>query len=92
MKMWEVLMRELEDFSVGQKVRTPSGRFAFVKKLLSGASKRDAFDRIVCRYEDGGAKDLVTLQPYQLEPVPMPSPAQAVKPPISGQLQFTLHF
>jgi hypothetical protein len=86
--MLGVLMRELEDFSVRQKVRTPSGRFAFVKKLLSGASKRDAFDRIVCQYEGGGAKDLVTLQPHQLEPVNEPAPA----PQPSGQLQFTLNF
>lgn len=86
--MWEVLMRELEDFSVKQKVRTPSGRLAFVKKLLSGASKRDAFDRIVCQYEGGGAKDLVTLQPHQLEPVHEPIAA----PQPSGQLQFNLHF
>lgn len=60
-------MCELEDFKVDDSVITPSGRLAIVKKLLSGASKKDAFDRIVCRYVGGGAKDLVTLQPHQLQ-------------------------
>lgn len=69
MKIWELFMREIEDFTAGQTVMTPSGRLAIVKKLLSGASKRDAFDRIVCRYQGGGEKDLVTLQPHQLQPV-----------------------
>ena len=67
MKIWEQPMCELEDFKVDDSVITPSGRLAIVKKLLSGASKKDAFDRIVCRYVGGGAKDLVTLQPHQLQ-------------------------
>jgi hypothetical protein len=60
------LLHELEDFPVGVAVLTPSGRRAIVIKHLSGASKRDYFTRIVCRFEDGDSKDLVTLQPYQL--------------------------
>lgn len=59
-------MQELEDFPIGAAVLTPSGRRARVVKHLSGASKRDAFTRLICRYEGGGPKDLVTLQPHQL--------------------------
>lgn len=57
---------EPEDFKPGQVVLTPSGRRAIVQRVLSGSSKRDIFDRIICRYEDGPARDLVTLQPQQL--------------------------
>lgn len=65
---------ELEDFTVGMIVITPSGRRAVVKKLLSGASKKDAFARIICQYEGGGPKDLVTLQPHQLKTAPQHVP------------------
>lgn len=62
-------MSELDDFKVDDAVLTPSGRLATIKKILSGASKKDAFDRIVCQYVGGGPKDLVTLQPHQLQPM-----------------------
>jgi hypothetical protein len=58
---------ESEDFPVGTPVITPSGRRAVVVRQLTGASKRDCFSRVICRYEGGGAKDLVTLQPHQLK-------------------------
>lgn len=62
-------MYELEDFPPGMVVLTPTGRRAIVKKHLTGASKRDYFARLICQYEGGGIKDLVTLQPHQLRPV-----------------------
>ena len=72
MKTWGRAMCELEDFKVNDLVLTPSGRLATIKKLLSGASKRDVFDRIVCQYAGGGAKDLVTLQPHQMQLLSQP--------------------
>jgi hypothetical protein len=60
---------DLDDFRPGMSVLTPSGRLAVVKKTLSGASKKDAFSRVVCRYDGGGPKDLVTLQPHHLRMV-----------------------
>lgn len=65
-------MNEIEDFPLKSIVLTPSGRRAVVIKHLSGASKFDCFSRIVCRYEGGGRKDLVTLQPHQLRMAPAP--------------------
>lgn len=69
MKFWEAFMHMHDDrHPIGTVVLTPSGRRAIVKKYLSGASKRDAFDRVQCYYEDGGPRDLVTLQPHQIRP------------------------
>lgn len=68
---------DAEDFPLGSLATTPTGRRVVVVKHLSGASKRDCFTRIICRYEGGGAKDLVTLQPHQLKPIP-PAPPSIV--------------
>lgn len=65
---------------IGTVVLTPSGRRAIVKKYLSGASKRDAFDRVVVRYVDGDARDLVTLQPHQIRLAPSPSVPKITQP------------
>lgn len=57
------------DLKTGQKVITPSGRLATVRKVLSGHLRRDAFDRVVCQYDDveNDKKNLVTLQPHLLK-------------------------
>lgn len=78
-RLLEVFMHMHDDrHPIGTVVLTPSGRRAIVKKYLSGASKRDAFDRVVVRYFDGDARDLVTLQPHQirLAPVEVSTPSQ----------------
>ena len=42
---------------------------ATVRKVLSGPLRRDAFDRVVCQYDDveNDQKNLVTLQPHLLK-------------------------
>lgn len=72
--------RELDDFTPGDHYLTPSGREVVVVKPLHGASKVDCFDRIVFRYVDGGPKDLVTLQPHQVRPVPTTRPVMVSTP------------
>lgn len=57
---------ETEDLPVGCHVLTPTGRRAVVVKHLTGASKFDAFSRVMIRYDGGGPKDLATLQPQLL--------------------------
>lgn len=53
---------------VGQKVITPSGRSATVKKILSGKSRQDYFERVICQYDgEKGQAGLVTLQPHILK-------------------------
>lgn len=53
--------------TVGQKVITPSGRSATVKKILSGKSRQDYFERVICQYDgEKGQAGLVTLQPHIL--------------------------
>lgn len=79
MKLWEAFMQDV-DFPVGTVVITPSGRRAIVKKTLRGASKFDCFERVVCRYEGGDARDLVTLQPHQLRVAPAPSMPKSSAP------------
>jgi len=74
-----MLCADLEDFSPGETVVTPSGRRAVVKKLLAGTSKRDCFSRLTCRYVDGGPRDLVTLQPHQVKKAPV-DPVREIDP------------
>jgi hypothetical protein len=71
------------EFAVGTIVLTPSGRRAIVRKYMSGASKRDCFDRVILQYEGGHARDLVTLQPHQLRRAPEPDRA-----PSTSQMQL----
>ena len=54
-------------FPLNCRVRTPSGRLAQVRRHLSGTSKQDHFERVICVYVDGmRADDCVTLQPQFL--------------------------
>lgn len=59
------------DFKTGQKVITPSGRLATVKRILSGCSKKDGFERVICQYDgvENDQENLVTLQPHLLKKV-----------------------
>lgn len=54
------------DLKTGQKVITPSGRLATVKLILSGCSKKDGFERVICQYDgvENDQENLVTLQPH----------------------------
>lgn len=79
---------ELEDFSKGDIVLTPSGRRAIVVKLLVGTSKRDLCDRIICKFEDGRTRDFVTLQPRQLRHAPPSYPVHRPIVAVPVQLQF----
>lgn len=57
-------------FPIDCHVRTPSGRLAAVRRHLSGASKHDHFERVICEYIDGRRpNDWVTLQPRFLSRV-----------------------
>jgi hypothetical protein len=81
---------ELEDFAVGEVVLTPSGRRAIVVRLLTGASKRDCFSRVMVRYEGGKRSDLVTLQPHQLRHAPPSTPVH--RPSIAQYVQLSFAF
>lgn len=93
-------MLELEDLSVGVTYLTPSGRRAVLQRKLTGASKRDLCERVILRYEGGGTKDLVTLQPHQLRRVPSAplgvipvvatNPPPPARPSLSGWIQLAL--
>lgn len=57
----------MERFPLNCRVRTPSGRLAQVRRHLSGMSKQDHFERVICVYVDSKrADDCVTLQPQFL--------------------------
>ena len=57
----------VERFPLNCRVRTPSGRLAQVRRHLSGTSKQDHFERVICVYLDGRREDdCVTLQPQFL--------------------------
>lgn len=58
------------NFPIGSCVMTPSGKKAIVRRYLNGSSKHDHFDRLICRYVDGGRESgWVTLQPRLLKRV-----------------------
>jgi len=66
-------MREIEDFPIGSRVMTPSGRTGeVIKHRGTGASyphlqrPHDVFPRVIVRYEGGTGKDIVPLQPQHL--------------------------
>jgi hypothetical protein len=58
--------RDLDDFPVGTRVRTPTGRVGTVIKHRGHESKLDHFQRVTVRLDDGTRPDLVTLQPHLL--------------------------
>ncbi len=57
--------RNLEDFTPGSLVKTPTGRYGIVTKLTYGAD--GDFPRCQIRYLDGITRDCVRLQPDAIE-------------------------
>lgn len=57
---------DIEDFPVGTRVRTPSGRVGTVIKHRGAESKFDHFLRVTVRLDGGTRHNLVTLQPRLL--------------------------
>lgn len=57
--------RDLEDFTPGSLVKTPTGRYGIVTKLTYGAD--GDFPRCQIRYLDGITRDCVRLQPDTIE-------------------------
>lgn len=62
--------QDVEQFPVGARVRTPSGRTGTVIKHKGAESKRDHFMRVTVRLDGGRKRDLVTLQPHLLDECP----------------------
>ena len=69
-------MLDMEDFPVGTRVQTPSGRVGTVIKHRGAESKLDHFQRLTVRMDDGGRHGLVTLQPHLLTKCPPEDPTQ----------------
>lgn len=63
-------MLDMEDFPVGTRVMTPTGRIGTVIKHRGAESKLDHFQRLTVQLDDGGRHALVTLQPHLLTKYP----------------------
>lgn len=63
-------MLDMEDFPVGTRVQTPTGRIGTVIKHKGAESKLDHFQRLTVRLDGGARHDLVTLQPHLLAKYP----------------------
>lgn len=61
---------DVEDFPVGTRVMTPTGRVGTVIKHRGAESKLDHFQRLTVRLDGGGRRNLVTLQPHLLAKYP----------------------
>ncbi len=73
-------MLDMEDFPVGTRVMTPTGRIGTVIKHRGAESKLDHFQRLTVRLDEGGRHDLVTLQPHLLTKCPPEKePAQKIE-------------
>lgn len=62
-------MLDVEDFPVGTRVQTPSGRVGTVIKHRGSQSKFDHFERLIVLYDGCNHKDIVALQPQYLTKV-----------------------
>jgi hypothetical protein len=62
--------RDLDDFPVGTRVRTPTGRVGTVIKHKGHESRKDRFERVTVQLDSGNRHDLVTLQPHLLTKCP----------------------
>jgi hypothetical protein len=67
---------DVEDFPVGTRVMTPTGRTGTVIKHRGAESKLDHFLRVTVQMDGGSRHDLVTLQPHLLTKCP-PEPELA---------------
>lgn len=73
-------MLDMDDFPVGTRVMTPTGRLGTVIKHKGAESKLDHFQRLTVRFDDGGRHGLVTLQPHLLAKYPPETePAQTIE-------------
>jgi len=59
-------MLDMEDFPMGTRVTTPSGRTGVVTKHRGSESKFDHFQRITVLLDGKRKNDYVTLQPHLL--------------------------
>ena len=56
---------DMEDFPIGSKVMTPSGRIGIVVKHRGAQSRHDLFQRIIIEFDEP-LGDSVALQPHLL--------------------------
>jgi hypothetical protein len=63
-------MLDMDDFPVGTRVMTPTGRIGTVVKHRGAESKLDHFQRLTVQLDNGTRHDLVTLQPHLLTKCP----------------------
>lgn len=63
-------MLDMDDFPVGTRVMTPTGRIGTVMKHRGAESKLDHFQRLTVQLDNGTRHDLVTLQPHLLTKFP----------------------
>ena len=61
--------KDLDEFPIGSRVITPSGRAGTVIRHKGYESKRDNFLRVIVRYDGRDRRALVTLQPMLLRKV-----------------------
>jgi hypothetical protein len=59
-------MLDVEDFPLGTRVETPTGRMGTVTKHRGAESKLDHFLRVTVLLDGPRQKDYVTLQPHLL--------------------------
>ena len=61
-------LRDVDDFPLGTRVVTPTGRPGVIEGYQGAESKDDMHERCVVRYTDAGGEDrnLVTLLPHLL--------------------------
>jgi len=71
-------MLDMDDFPVGTRVMTPTGRIGTVIKHRGAESKLDHFQRLTVQLDEGGRHALVTLQPHLLTKCP-PETAAATR-------------
>jgi hypothetical protein len=69
-------MLDMDDFPVGTRVMTPTGRIGTVMKHRGAESKLDHFQRLTVQLDNGTRHDLVTLQPHLLTKCPPEDPTQ----------------
>jgi len=63
---------DMEDFPIGSKVKTPSGRIGAVVKHRGAQSRHDLFQRIIIEFDEP-LGDSVALQPHLLKLIKEPS-------------------
>lgn len=62
--------KDLDEFPIGSRVITPSGRAGVVIRHKGYESRKDNFLRVIVRYDGRDRRALVTLQPRLLRKIP----------------------